>query len=128
MHEAAAMQGIVRNILHCMQQAGASRVINVQLVLGAAGHLTAEAANQHFEALVNGTPIEGASLTIQWLPAQYQCFFCLHRFESGEPSNHVTCPECGEAALEVGHRDMCSVSAIDVSFEEGKVCVLEYRD
>ena len=116
MHEATAMQEIVRNILHCMQQAGASRVINVQLVLGASGHLTAEAANQHFEALVNGTPIEGASLTIQWLPAQYQCFFCLHRFESGEPSNHVTCPVCGEAALEVGHRDMCSVSAIDVSF------------
>jgi hydrogenase nickel incorporation protein HypA/HybF len=127
MHEAAAMQGIVRIILHHMQQAGASHVINVQLVLGASGHLTAEAANQHFEALVNGTPIEGASLTIQWLPAEYQCFFCLHRFESGEPSNHVTCPACGEAALEVGHRDICYVSAIDVSFEEGKVCVLEYR-
>ena len=127
MHETAAMQGIVRIILHHMQQAGASRVINVQLVLGASGHLTAEAANQHFEALVAGTPIEGSSLTIQWLPAEYQCFFCLHRFESSEPSNHVTCPECGEAALEVSHRDMCSVSAIDVSFEEEKVCVLEYR-
>jgi len=127
MHEAAAMQAIVRIILHRMQQAGASRVINVQLILGASGHLTAEAANQHFEALVNGTPIEGASLTIQWLPAEYQCFFCLHCFESGEPSSHVTCPECGEAALEIGHRDMCHVSAIDVSFEEEKVCVLECR-
>jgi len=127
MHEAAAMQGIVRIILHHMQQAGASRVINVQLVLSASGHLTAEAANQHFEALFNGTPIEGASLTIQWLPAEYQCFFCMHRFESGESSNHITCPECGEAALEVSHRDICYVSAIDVSFEEEKVCVLECR-
>jgi Zn finger protein HypA/HybF involved in hydrogenase expression len=35
MHEAAAMQGIVRIILHHMQQAGASRVINVQLALRA---------------------------------------------------------------------------------------------
>lgn len=120
MHEVAAMRGMVRTVLECMQQAGASRVTNVQLVLGASGHLTADAAYQHFEALVKGTPIEDASLTIQWLPAQYQCFFCLHRFESCEPSNQVTCPECGEVALEVSHQDVYYVSAIDVSFENEK--------
>ncbi len=120
MHEVAAMRGMVRTVLECMQQAGASRVTNVQLVLGASGHLTADAAYQHFEALVKGTPIEDASLTIQWLPAQYQCLFCLRRFESCEPSNQVTCPECGEVALEAGHQDVCYVSAIDVSFENEK--------
>ena len=120
MHEVAVMRGMVRTVLESMQQAGASRVTNVQLVLGASGHLTADAAYQHFEALVKGTPIEDASLTIQWLPAQYQCFFCLHRFESSEPSSQVTCPECGEVALEVSHQDICSVSAIDVSLEHGE--------
>jgi hydrogenase nickel insertion protein HypA len=117
MHEVAAMQGAIRIVLECMRQAGASRVTNVQLVLGASGHFTADAAYQHFEALTKGTPIEDASLTIQWLPARYQCFYCLHRFESSEPSNQVACPRCGEVALEVGHQEVCSVSAIDVSFE-----------
>ena len=128
MHEAAAMQAIIPIILQRMHQAGASRVLHVQLVLSASGHLTAQAVQQHVEALAAGTPIAGASLTIQWLAAQYQCFFCLHRFERGEPSNQVTCPACGEAALEIGHQDVCAVSAIAVSCEEEHVCVLEDRD
>jgi hydrogenase nickel incorporation protein HypA/HybF len=127
MHEIAAMQGIVRTVLECMRQAGASRVTNVQLVLGASGHFTSDAAYQHFEALTKGTPIEDASLTIQWLPAQYQCFFCLHRFESSEPSNQVACPKCGELALEVGHQDVCSVSAIDITFENEEEDVTPFR-
>ncbi len=118
MHEVAAMQGMVRTVLECMRQAGGSRVTNVQLVLGASGHFTAEAAYQHFEALTKGTPVADASLTIQWLPAQFLCISCLHRFESSEPSNQVACPRCGEVALEVGHQDICYVSAIDVSFEK----------
>jgi Zn finger protein HypA/HybF involved in hydrogenase expression len=118
MHEVAAMRGMVRTVLECMQQAGASRVTNVQLVLGASGHFTADAAYQHFEALTKGTPIEDASLTIQWLPAKFLCFSCLHRFESCEPATQVTCPICGEVALEIEHKDVCYVSAIDVAFDD----------
>ncbi len=118
MHEVAAMRGMVRTVLECMQQAGASHVTNVQLVLGASGHFTADAACQHFEALTKGTPIEDASLTIQWLPAKFLCFSCLHRFESCEPATQVTCPICGEVALEIEHKDVCYVSAIDVAFDD----------
>src|SRR5260370_4076828 len=99
MHGVAVMEGMVRTVLECMRQAGASRVTNVQLVLEASGHFTTDVAYQHFETLTKETPIKGASLTIQWLPAQYRCFFCLHRFESSEPSNQIACPECGEVAL-----------------------------
>lgn len=117
MHELAAMQEVVRLALDCMQQASASRVTNIQLVLGASGHLTADAAYQHFEALTRGTPAQDASLTIQWLPAKYQCFSCLQRFESSELSSLIACPECGDIALEVSHQEVCSVTSIDVSFE-----------
>ena len=120
MHEVAAMQGMVRTVLECMRQAGSSRVTNVQLILEASGHFTAEAAHQHFEALTKGTPIEGASLTIQWLPAKFLCFSCLHRFESSEPATQVTCPVCGEVALEVEHKDVCYVSSIDVAFDDAE--------
>ena len=118
MHEVAAMQGVVRTVLENLQKAGGQRVTNVQLVLGASSHFTADAAYQLFEALVKGTPAEDASLTIEWVPATYQCFSCLYRFESSEPSARVICPMCGELALEVVHLDTCYVSAIDVICDE----------
>jgi hydrogenase nickel incorporation protein HypA/HybF len=118
MHEVAAMQGVVRTVLERLQEAGGKRVTNVQLVLGASSHFTADAAYQLFEALVKGTPAESASLTIEWLPATYQCVSCLHLFESSEPSAQVTCPRCGELALEITHQDVCSVSAIDITSDE----------
>jgi hydrogenase nickel incorporation protein HypA/HybF len=121
MHGAAAMRGMVQTVLECLQQAGAAKVMSVKLVLGAAGHLTADAAFQHFAALTQGTTARDASLTIDWLPATYQCFACLQRFESCELADRVVCPECGEVALEIGHQDVCYVSAIDVSFDNEKL-------
>jgi Zn finger protein HypA/HybF involved in hydrogenase expression len=91
-------------------------VTHVQLALGVCGHLTAEAAHQSFEMLIKGTPIEGSSLAIQWLPARYQCLICRHNFESGEPCEQVLCPQCGEVALEVVHQEICTLRSIDVSF------------
>ena len=121
MHEVAAMQGMVRTVLEHMCEAGASRVTNVQLALGASGHFTAEAAQQHFQALTAGTPIERATLTILWLPAKFQCFSCLHRFESCETADQATCPSCGGIALEIEHQDICYVSTIDVAFNDDAV-------
>jgi Zn finger protein HypA/HybF involved in hydrogenase expression len=115
MHEMAAMQGMLRTVLTCMRQAGAIQVTHVQLALSVSGHMTAEAAHQLFAMLVRGTPIEGASLAIWWLPASYQCLTCRHRFESGAPCEQVLCPQCGEVALEVEHQEICTVRSIDVS-------------
>ena len=118
MHEVAAMQGAVRTILEQMQAAGGSHVTAVELVLGASGHFTEEAARQHFAVLTADTPAEGAVLEMFWLPATFQCFSCLHRFESCEPAEQVTCPRCGDIALKASHQDACYVKAIEVSFDE----------
>lgn len=101
-----------------MEQAGGSRVTGVQLVLGASGHFMEEAARQHFAALTAGTPAEGALLDISWLPVTFQCFSCLHRFESCQPAEQATCPRCGDITLETGHQDACYVSAIEVGSRE----------
>lgn len=118
MHEVTAMQGVMRAVLESLRKAGGRRVTNVQLILGASSHLSADAAYQLFEALAKGTPAENASLTIEWLPAAYCCLSCQHSFESGEPSSQVTCPKCGEVALEVTYQDICAVSAIDIICDE----------
>jgi hydrogenase nickel incorporation protein HypA/HybF len=118
MHEVAAMQGMVWTVLEHMQQAGASHVTQVQLMLGASGHFTEEAARQHFAVLAAGTPAENATLEITWLPVTYQCFSCLHRFASCEPAEQMTCPQCGGQALVIEHQDVCYVFAIDVAFDD----------
>ncbi len=114
MHETAVMQGMVKTIVECMHKAGASHVTHVQLVLGASSHMDAESARQHFALLTQGTPVEGASLSIIWQPALFQCFSCLHRFESIESATSVLCLRCGGSALEIEHKEICYVSAIDV--------------
>jgi hypothetical protein len=78
--------------------------------------MTAEAVRRSFAMLVRGTPIAGASLAIQWLPASYQCLTRRRRFASGEPCEQVLCPQCSEIALEVEHQEIYTVRSIDASF------------
>lgn len=113
-----AMQDIVQTTLDRMRRAGASRVINVQLVVGASHYLTADAVYQSFEKLIAGTPIEGASLTILWLPVKFQCVSCQHRFERSEAIEQATCPSCGNIELDMEQQDACYVSAIDVDYDD----------
>ena len=106
------MQKVVTTILASMENAGASRVTHVQLELGTSAHFTEEAVRQYFQALTQDTPIEGAALTLSWLPATYQCLSCQHRFES--TSSTGICPHCGDVALEISHQDECYLRTIDV--------------
>jgi hydrogenase nickel incorporation protein HypA/HybF len=114
MHEVAAIQGICTAAVQRAEAAGASRITHIELTLGASGHLSEEAVRQHFELLASRTIAEGASLGISWLPATYQCFDCLSRFETVEQSETVTCPNCSGVALEIAHQDISYVTSIDV--------------
>jgi hydrogenase nickel incorporation protein HypA/HybF len=115
------MRGVVATALEEMQAAGATRVVGVHLLLGASGHLTEDAARQHFALFAKGTAAEGAKLTFTWLPATYQCFSCLTQFGSAEPSESFACPECGGVALEIANDDICAVRFVDVAYESEMV-------
>ena len=116
MHEGAVIQNVVNTILTTLESVGAARVTNVQLVVGSSGHFTEEAVRQYFQALTQNTPIGGATLTLTWLPATYQCLSCQQRFES--TSSMETCPQCGHVVLEISHQDECFVESIDVVSDE----------
>ena len=118
MHEVAAMRGVVQTALDYLQRSGGTRVTGVELVLGASGHLTEEAARQHFALFAANTPAADATVTIIWRPATYQCFACLHRFQSVTPNVDATCPRCGAVALEIEHQEVCSLRSIDVTVQD----------
>ena len=127
MHEVAAIQGAVRTALQYMQQAGASRVTHVQLSVAVSGHMSEDVIRQYFALLSADTPAAGASLTIVWLPATYRCLTCLQTFQSLQPAVGAICPACGEVALEIDHKDMCALSAIDVACTEKEEAALPER-
>jgi hydrogenase nickel incorporation protein HypA/HybF len=115
MHEVAAIQGMCSTAVEHAQAAGAKKITHIEVTLGASDHFTEETVRQHFEALASGTLAEGATLSINWLPATYQCFSCLSRFPSVEGSREsVTCPTCSGIALEIAHEDVYCVTSIDV--------------
>lgn len=118
MHEAAAIQGALSDALAHMRNAGGARIARMVLVLGGSGHFTEDAARQHFAVNAQGTPAEDAALEIEWLPASYTCFECMHTFASVQPPEAVTCPACGGLALEIGHSDVCYIREIEV--EQGE--------
>jgi hydrogenase nickel incorporation protein HypA/HybF len=118
MHEVAAMRGVVTTVLERIREEHGTSVSRVKLVLGASGHLTEDAARQHFAVFAQGTTAEHAQLDIEWLPASYQCFECLHRFTSAELPETVLCPRCGGLALETAHSDDCYAAEIDVESVE----------
>ncbi|HEU5200099.1 MAG TPA: hydrogenase maturation nickel metallochaperone HypA [Ktedonobacterales bacterium] len=118
MHEAAAITGAVNTALAYMRQADASRVTNIELEVGASAHLTEEAIRQYVAMLAANTPVEGTTVRIVWLPATYQCLDCGHCFESSQPTGEAVCPECEGVVLEMNHQDICSLSAIDVAFDD----------
>lgn len=117
MHEVAAMRGAVRTVLQQMEEAGAARVTAVELVLGASGHMREDAALQYWTLFTQGSPAHDAAVNITWSPATYQCFSCLHQFDSTEPAESIACPACGEVALEIAHSDVCAVRSIKVAFD-----------
>jgi hydrogenase nickel incorporation protein HypA/HybF len=112
MHEVALMQGVVTTIVDRLREAGGTRITQVHLVLGASGHLTEDAARQHFAILAAGTPAEGAALDIEWLPATYQCLDCRATFTVGHVEESAICPFCGGLALEIAHQDVCYADEI----------------
>lgn len=118
MHEAALLHGAVETTVAAMRKAGATRVTRVSLVIGASSHVTEESARLHFALAAALTPVATATLDIEWLPATYQCFTCLRSFESLLPEDQVACPDCGGAALEANHLDVCYPVSIEVGYDD----------
>jgi hydrogenase nickel incorporation protein HypA/HybF len=121
-HEVAAIQAAVEDILSLARAQGDGRVRAVQLQVGVAEHTDEQVIRAHFEALTLDTPAAGARLEIVWVPAKLRCFDCGHAFEQPEPGLAPACPACAGRALEESHSDMLAVSELDIVEGSGTSC------
>ena len=80
MHESHIVQAAIRQI--CEQAAKKNiqkvRVINLKVGLGLG--MDEESVRLHFEALSEGTPVEGAQIIVSFTPVKLKCPSCSDLF------------------------------------------------
>jgi len=93
------MQSALNQALDEARKANASRVLEIRLRIGALSGVVPEALQFAFEALTDGTPAEGAKLTIDQIPARFWCETCQREFETAKL--FADCPACNKPSREL---------------------------
>lgn len=93
MHEMGIISGVLDAVNTSAADAGANRVLSVNLRIGVMTEAIADALEFAFEALSEGTISEGAALAIEWVSPRSLCLECSSEFDHDR--FHRQCPECG---------------------------------
>lgn len=93
MHEMSLMTGVIDTVETAAEDAGALKVLKISLSVGEMTEAVAEALEFAFEALTDGTIMEGSELEIHYIRPKSHCNACGHEFEHDR--FHIGCPECG---------------------------------
>lgn len=112
MHEMAVTQSILDIAIKHAQQAGASRITHVNLVIGEMSGVVDESVQFYFDFLSQDTLAHGARLVFDRRPAIYRCRECEMSFKP--QGADWTCPDCGALAFDVISGREFQVESIEV--------------
>jgi hydrogenase nickel incorporation protein HypA/HybF len=93
------MKSIHQIVLKHAHAANAKRVLSVNLEIGALCDLQDEWVQRYFGHLSNGTIAEGATLSINRVPAIFSCNRCRTSFEVDSVGEDLSCPRCHSTAV-----------------------------
>ena len=97
MHEAAIAQQIVRTALCAAKEAGAERILEIRMSIGALSGVEPLLLEKALDELTLGTPAAGARLIARFVPPRLICRDCGKESE-GRRGLYV-CPHCGSARI-----------------------------
>lgn len=117
MHELGITDQLLRLTLRHAEQAGASRVISLNLVIGEFSSVVDESIQFYWDMLAAGTIAEKAILHFERVPGVLQCLSCEHTFSLGE--FHAQCPSCGGVRTRVADGDQFRLASIEVEGPQG---------
>ena len=112
MHELSLCKDLVEMVEKTMRKHGARRVESVNVRLGAFSHLQPAALSFCFDAATDGTPVSGARLAIDLIPAKGKCQKCGNEQIMSE--RFEACKKCSDFPLNVEHADEMMLSSIEV--------------
>jgi hydrogenase nickel incorporation protein HypA/HybF len=112
MHEMAVTQSILDIAIKHAQQAGASRITQVNLVIGELSGIVDGSVQFYFDFLSQDTMAEGARLAFDRRPAIYRCRECetVYRPEGFD----WVCPACDALAFDVISGREFQIESIEV--------------
>lgn len=113
MHEMSLCLSLVDLLTEHLQAEGATRVLRVQLAIGALGQVEPAALVFCFDCAARGGPAEGALLEIKIIPGRAWCFDCGHGV--AVTSRGDGCPDCGGSALRIEDGEQLRLSAMEVA-------------
>ena len=101
MHEASIVAGLLDIVREEMDKRKLTKLVMVRVKHGRLTAVVPEAMDMAFEAMTMGTPLEGAKLEMEEVPALLACRVCKAEFQPGE--NHILCAPCPACGEEFGH-------------------------
>ncbi|RPJ38515.1 MAG: hydrogenase maturation nickel metallochaperone HypA [Chloroflexi bacterium] len=112
MHELAVTESILNIAVKHAQQANASRVSEVYLVIGRLASIVDDSVQFYWEMMSEGTLCAGSKLHFQRVPAQLVCLNCGNDYMlDGELE---PCPACGSAKVKVTSGDQFYLDSIEI--------------
>jgi hydrogenase nickel incorporation protein HypA/HybF len=99
MHELAVTESVMRIATEHAQEAGATRVTAIHLVIGQIASFVDDSIQFYFDLLTPGTMLEGAQLYFHRRPVQFRCRSCGTLFAPEGRDWH--CPSCQSLGGEV---------------------------
>jgi hydrogenase nickel incorporation protein HypA/HybF len=109
MHELSICTSIASVVA---QHARGRRVVSVRVTVGRLRQATAEALTLCWDAVVERTPLTGARLDVEEVPAEVECADCGVRSVLDEP--YLRCPGCGSARVAVIAGEEFLVASIEI--------------
>jgi len=94
MHEHHQVEKLVRELLAATE---GRTIQSVQLVMGELLGFDEMSVRLYFENFTEGTPAEGAVLTVRWIRGELLCPRCLKNFVKYK--SQLDCPACGRQGL-----------------------------
>jgi hydrogenase nickel incorporation protein HypA/HybF len=110
MHELAVTESIL-NIALKHTPAG-KRVSTINLVIGQFSSIVDESVQFYWDTISENTPVHGARLHFERIPAELQCLDCQHTFTPGK--DDFDCPACKSSHVKVIKGEEFYVESIEV--------------
>lgn len=114
MHEFGVTQQLLQLAISEAEKAEAKRIISIRLVIGELSAIIDESVQFYFDMLSEGTVAQGAVLSFEHIPAEFQCIHCRALFSRQPGEYHFRCPQCGGQGVSTGKGREFYVSSMEV--------------
>ena len=112
MHELSVTQAILDLALQHAQQAEASQITDIYIVMGELSSNVDDSVQFYWELIAKGTLAEGATLHFQRVTAEFQCQACALKYHPLE--NELVCPQCASTDIKILAGEEFYLDAIEI--------------